>query len=42
MLWYFLAGFIAGAVAFERFICWADKRIRKRNQMQAFGGKKDD
>ena len=40
MIWYFLAGFVSGAVGWNMMVKWAWKRIRRREQMEAF--KKDD
>ena len=39
MIWFFLAGMIAGAVGWHLTIMWAGRRIRRREQMEAF--KKD-
>lgn len=34
MIWYFLAGMIAGAVGWSMFCKWAARKIRKRKQME--------
>lgn len=36
MIWWFLAGFIAGAVSLERLITITGRRIRRQQQMEAF------
>ena len=40
MIWWFLAGFIAGAVSLERLITIMGRRIRRQKQMEAFTGRR--
>lgn len=36
MIWYFLAGFISGAVGWNCFVRWAGRKILQKQQMEAF------
>ena len=36
MIWWFLAGFIAGAVGWNTFVKWMYARIKRREMMEAF------
>ena len=36
MIWMFMAGFIAGAVGWSRFVLWMGEKIRKKQMMESF------
>lgn len=42
MIWFFLAGMIAGAVGWHMFIQFLGKRIEQRKQIEALRGKKEE
>ena len=42
MIWYFLAGMIAGAVGFAKIVTYLGEKFRRQEQMKAFRRDNDD
>ena len=36
LIWFFLMGMIAGAVGWNTFVVWYGRRLKKKQQMEAF------
>ena len=42
MIWYFLAGLIAGAVGWHKIILWLGERLKHRKTLDELKGEHDD